>query len=456
MFTNKDKGSPEGTVKITQTDYQELIENNKCVKHLSSENQELKKKISELEVLVTKLSNQVKTKSLDKVNVTYSTDEDELEKEFNPNGLLRQSKRRRKTKIGDEEPSNNIPPKKTEPKPKNPPLPPPINVSNVTDFNNFSKKILEVASSAQFKTVASNDLKVTMQNEDDYRKVKKFIELQNSEESEFKGIVYHTYQLKSEKSYRAVIRGLHPTCDENDIKNELIELGHEPSKITNIIKKIKSKDGESTVIKYPLFLIELKQKENNKEIFSVTNLLHSKIIVEQLRQTKNIPQCMNCQQLGHTKNFCNRESVCVKCAGKHKTEQCTKKGNATPKCALCNKDGHTANYKGCPAYQKKLKSQNQPAKSAVNRLREHHNTAIEAINPTTTGLSYAQVTKKNTEKTAAKKSPQPTEQSNNDIMLMLKKMQADIKDNIGQLSNRLAKLEQQQLPKNAKRQKKQK
>ncbi|KAL3274000.1 hypothetical protein HHI36_015418 [Cryptolaemus montrouzieri] len=48
------------------------------------------------------------------------------------------------------------------------------------------------------------------------------------------------------------------------------------------------------------------------------------IKVEPPKKNNSIPQCANCQQLGHTKNIWNRESRCVKCAGKHNTDECEK------------------------------------------------------------------------------------------------------------------------------------
>ncbi|KAK2574815.1 hypothetical protein KPH14_013046, partial [Odynerus spinipes] len=42
-----------------------------------------------------------------------------------------------------------------------------------------------------------------------------------------KNAAYHTYQLKTEKSYKVVIRGLHPKTNYTTIKDELTKLGHE-------------------------------------------------------------------------------------------------------------------------------------------------------------------------------------------------------------------------------------
>lgn len=139
--------------------------------------------------------------------------------------------------------------------------------------------------------------------------MKKLLEDKSLTEDTFAGIEYYTYQLKSEKSFRAVIRGLPPTCEETDINEALIELGHEPTKTTNIIKKSKDKDGKKIEKKFPMFLVAMKQKDNNKEIYNIKYLLHCKVNIEPQKQIKGIPQCIHCQQLGHTKNFCTREPI---------------------------------------------------------------------------------------------------------------------------------------------------
>ena len=165
------------------------------------------------------------------------------------------------------------------------------------------------------------------------------------------------------------------------------------------------------------------------------------------RLSKGIPQCNNCQRLGHTKNFCTREAICVKCAGKHSTTVCTKKCNTAPKCALCQQEGHTANYKGCPIYQRKLNNQNQPSKSAVSRLRETKTDSKATINPTNTGLTYAQVTKKQPLQPAKKQPVQPAkiqqtnEPSISDILTLLTLMKTDFNHSIELLTNRMDKLE---------------
>lgn len=348
------------TVKISQQEYDTLKHNTSAAISLSKQNSELKQinesfslKLAELEDKIKELTEQLVQKTTKDGtttnNVVYSTDEEDLENETNPSN--RQSNKRRRKSAAETSSKG----KEKEKKTPNPPLPPPINVSNVNNYKQFREFTLAVAASAKFKATSANDMKITVQNEDEYRKLKNLLEVESSEGGKFPELVYHTYQLKTEKNFRVVIRGLPHTCESQEITVELKELGHEPIKVLNIFKKIKNHEGKKIIKNFPLFMLELNQKENNKEIFDLKYLLHCKISVEAPRQVKTIPQCLNCQQLGHTKNFCKRQSVCVKCAGKHSSVACTKKPNVTPKCALCQNEGHTANYKGCPVYQKKSK-----------------------------------------------------------------------------------------------------
>lgn len=450
-------------VAIDRTDYEQLVQNSQLLEQYNNENIQLKKlnhdycnRLVDLENNLKKLQEQLSQKSetADK-NIEYFTDEEDLEKETQ--NVNRQSnKRRRKDKQTSHTKTEQDVNKETEPKKKSskPPLPPPINVNNINDFKKFREKILESASSAHFKAISASDIKITVANEEEYRKIKKLLEEHSSEGGDFPDIGYYTYQLKSEKSFRAVIRGLPPTCDEQDITDELKGLGHEVTKTSNIIKKINNKDGKKIIKKFPLFLVEMKQKDNNKEIFNIKTLQYCKITVEAPYQAKGIPQCQNCQQLGHTKNFCKRVPICVKCAGKHLSSTCNKKQNVTPKCALCLQEGHTANFKGCSIYQKKIKSQNQQSKSTVQRLRESKNDTTPSINPSS-GLTYAQVTKNTSTGNVTNKNnnkSQTNEQSISEILKML----TDINRNIGQLSNRLDKLETNPTAKNKKNKKNQK
>jgi len=49
-----------------------------------------------------------------------------------------------------------------------------------------------------------------------------------------KNIYFHTYQLKEERAFRVVLKYLHYTTDTEDVRSELLALGHVVRNITNV------------------------------------------------------------------------------------------------------------------------------------------------------------------------------------------------------------------------------
>ena len=155
-----------------------------------------------------------------------------------------------------------------------------------------------------------------------------------------KNAAYHTFQLKSDKSYKAVIRGLHPKTNTAKISEELAKIGHQVRSINNINKY-------DTKQPLPLFLVELEPRNNNKDIYGIEKLLNTIVKVEPPRHKKDIPQCIRHQQYGHTENYCNRILACVK--KNHLTIRCPSTGKMEEiRCYNCN-GKHPASYKGCEA-----------------------------------------------------------------------------------------------------------
>ena len=105
---------------------------------------------------------------------------------------------------------------------------------------------------------------------------------------------------------------------------------------------------------------------------------------------------MNCQQYGHTKNFCTKSPVCVKCAGKHSSGDCSHPPGAdVAKCALCGAQ-HTANYKGCSIYKaiRAKKFLNKAPLKPIGIDRETTNEkGIILNNPIKKGVTYAEAAK---------------------------------------------------------------
>ena len=78
-------------------------------------------------------------------------------------------------------------------------------------------------------------------------------------------ISFHTYQLKQEKAYRIVVKGLHHTTSTEDIKAELILLGHQVRSIINV-------KSRSTKEPLSMFFVDLDPNPNNKKIYEIKHL----------------------------------------------------------------------------------------------------------------------------------------------------------------------------------------
>jgi PAX-interacting protein 1 len=156
----------------------------------------------------------------------------------------------------------------------------------------------------------------------------------------------HAFIPPSYRSYKVIIRNLHHTTLISDNSDILSDLGHSTRRITNVIK-----NGNPC----PLFLMKLKPNNNNKDIFNFSSILHTKIKIElPYRTISSPPQCIKCQNYGHTANYCHHLPCCVKCGGDHSTDSCTKDKDSSVKCALCMGD-HTSNYRGCISFKALLK-----------------------------------------------------------------------------------------------------
>ena len=80
--------------------------------------------------------------------------------------------------------------------------PPPIYIKNVTKVNALLKNITMTNPGDFFHSAGNNRLKLTFKTIDRYRKAIHYLEGTTAE--------YRTLQIKSEKPFRVVIRGLHP------------------------------------------------------------------------------------------------------------------------------------------------------------------------------------------------------------------------------------------------------
>ena len=262
---------------------------------------------------------------------------------------------------------------------------PPIYVSGVEDIRPLKGMLNKIAeNNYTLKLLSNNEVKIQPNTSEKYLPIIEELKKKNTE--------FHTYQRKQDKTYKTVLRNMHPSVDVEELKKEIEGKNHKVTRITNITNKISQKP-------LPLFFIELESSENNKEIYGINHLLNTIVSFEPPRKKRDIPQCVRCQGFGHTKNYCHKTPVCVKCAENHITKDCPIKTKVQEvKCANCA-GNHPASYKGCTV-RKQLQQKLYPA-LRDKKLNQYPTQELNLAqsNRTKTNISYAQATRDNTHQT---------------------------------------------------------
>ena len=101
--------------------------------------------------------------------------------------------------------------------------------------------------------------------------------------------------------------------------------------------------------------------------------------------SKVISQCLNCQDYGHVRSYCDYSTRCVRCGDTYSSLYCTKPRDCLPKCALCSGD-HLTNYRGCNVYRD-LQCRSKPIKKS-NFLHNNANFKSSINNHTNVKESY--------------------------------------------------------------------
>ena len=112
------------------------------------------------------------------------------------------------------------------------------------------KRTLDVAEDEKYctKSLANNVIKLNCTTPETYRNLIKYFKENN--------IFYHTYQLKEERAYRIFVKYFHHSTDTEEIRQELLELGHNVCDIVN---------AQYRITKEPLklFFADLEPADNN-------------------------------------------------------------------------------------------------------------------------------------------------------------------------------------------------
>ena len=245
---------------------------------------------------------------------------------------------------------NNLSSKIPKPQDFSDPEPPPVFVSKIENFVSFGQEIAKLIGQPNFRCFSRiNDIKINTNSRENYKKLISHLTSKNYD--------FHCYQLKQDKAFRVVLRGLHSTTPISVIKTGLEEIGHNVRHIAPVLHPRER-------YPLPLFFIDLEPAKTNNEIFQVQRLVYSTVRFEEPRQKPLIVQCTKCQNLGHTKTYCHHEARCVKCAGFHASDTCQRPKDEPATCALCG-EAHPASYRGCEVYKNlhKQRSRNLATKT---------------------------------------------------------------------------------------------
>ena len=176
---------------------------------------------------------------------------------------------------------------------------------------------------------------------------------------------YYTFQLKKDMPLRVIIKRLPTETDPDEIKEALLQLDFPVRSVKQL-----SKTENNQVIKFPIFAIELENTEKAKEIYDLTRLLYTVILVESYRPRSGLKQCFRCQRFNHTFVGCNLAPRCVICSADHRHKDCpdrleAKDDKSKLKCVNCGESGHPASYRGCKSYREALERFNKPKTKEV-------------------------------------------------------------------------------------------
>uniref|UniRef100_A0A1B0GH17 Putative nucleic-acid-binding protein from transposon x-element n=1 Tax=Lutzomyia longipalpis TaxID=7200 RepID=A0A1B0GH17_LUTLO len=257
-------------------------------------------------------------------------------------------------------------------------------------------------------------MKIQVKSIDAYRALLKALKEHNTD--------MHSYQPKSDRTFRVILRNIHHSTKPEEIIKALQELGHCAKNVHNI----KDKNRRSL----PMFFVDLQTDPKNREIYDINRLLGYVVKFDPPRPRKEIVQCARCQRLGHTKAFCHRPPRCIKCTGAHLTKDCERKvRDDNVKCVNCG-GNHPANYRGCqvhtqlwekkyPALRQRVRRENHLQTQENHVELPNHNQQQQQ----TTRGTYADVTRG-----ASQRSTQENNSNSNDNGSQNTAQQSDINE----------------------------
>lgn len=208
---------------------------------------------------------------------------------------------------------------------------------------------------------------------------------------------HFTYTPKAEKPVSLLLRGVHNSYDENEVKEALndINFANKDTKIINT-QRYSTTHSKALKIELPLYLVQFSPFTRIQDVMEVKYLLHQQIKWEIIQKT-DIIQCYRCQRFGHVARNCFMPFRCIKCVEPHDHGECKlkkpdenseaqiqvddseKNKQNTPQCVNCKMMGHTANYRNCPVAKKLLDKRKDRTKHRDESKTNSNNGKTEKI-----------------------------------------------------------------------------
>nr|AIE77314.1 ORF1 [Drosophila buzzatii] len=244
-----------------------------------------------------------------------------------------------------QEPDNNKKPQK-----------PPQIVVSITDLNDLFEIISEVTSvdNVSVKVNQGVTARIFAKDSVTYRAIVSHFDTI--------GIEFHTYQMKEEKPYRIVVKGLHHSTLNHEIIANFKKYGFDALQVHN--PRSRSNREE----KLNIFFVNIKPCKKINDIYSIKTLCRQMVRVERMRKASEIVICTRCQEYGHSAKYCRRHPNCARCGEDHPTILCTRSQDEPPTCIHCG-GNHMASYKGCQWYQDFYRRSTGPSTIKKNQAR---------------------------------------------------------------------------------------
>lgn len=124
---------------------------------------------------------------------------------------------------------------------------------------------------------------------------------------------------KNDRLIKVTARGLHLSCDKDELVKMYLKVGRTSKLDVNILK---------------IERINQTNRESNWGL-SLFMLTSDVVIIETFCKNKQlIPQCKRCQEFNHTRSYCLKTPMYVRCAGKHLTINCNGSKTTTQRPAI--------------------------------------------------------------------------------------------------------------------------